>query len=231
MLTKSQARAFFVAGTVLCGVAFVGLTLDTFQRIPEQTRENEITEEVARGKELWERSNCMGCHTLFGEGAYYAPELTRVVERRGEPFVRAMLLSPEAMYPGERKMQDYGFTEEEAADLVAFLRWCGRVDLNGFPADPPLMPPAASGAATATDGRPPIFDQVCVACHSLRGKGGQVGPALDGVGLRLTPDELHRWLEDPLAFKPGARMPKLPLEPQQIDELARFLGEQKEQSP
>ena len=229
MLTKSQARAFFVAGTVLCGVAFVGLTLDTFQRIPAQTREDEITEEVARGKELWERSNCMGCHTLFGEGAYYAPELTRVVERRGEPFVRAMLLSPEAMYPGERKMQDYGFTEEEAADLIAFLRWCGRVDLNGFPADPPLMPSATTVAAT--DGRPPIFDQVCVACHSLRGKGGVVGPALDGVGLRLTTDELQQWLEDPPAFKPGARMPKLPLEPQQIDELARFLGEQKEQSP
>lgn len=229
MLTKSQARAFFLGGTVLCGAAFVGLTLDTFQRIPEQTRENEITEEVERGKALWERSNCMGCHTLFGEGAYYAPELTRVVERRGEPFVRAMLLSPQAMYPGERKMQDYGFTEEEAADLIAFLRWCGRVDLNGFPADPPLMPPATTAAAT--DGRPAIFDQVCVACHSLRGSGGQVGPALDGVGLRLTADELRRWLEDPPAFKPGARMPKLPLGPQQIDELARFLGEQKEQTP
>lgn len=178
MLTKSQARAFFLGGTLLCGTAFVGLTVDTFQRIPGQTRENEITEEVARGKELWERSNCMGCHTLFGEGAYYAPELTRVVERRGEPFVRAMLLSPAAMYPGERKMQDYGFTEEQASDLVAFLGWCGRVDLNGFPADPPLMPPAATTAATA--GRPAIFEQVCVACHSLGGSGGQVGPALDG---------------------------------------------------
>lgn len=229
MLTKSQARAFFVGGTLLCGAAFIGLTLDTFQRIPEQTRGHEITEEVARGKELWERSNCMGCHTLFGEGAYYAPELTRVIERRGEPFVRAMLLSPAAMYPGERKMQDYGFTEEEVADLIAFLGWCGRVDLNGFPADPPLMPPPATVAAT--DGRPPIFDQVCVACHSLGGAGGQVGPALDGVGLRLTSDELRRWLEDPVAFKPEARMPKLPLTPSQIDALAEFLGEQKDQSP
>jgi nitric oxide reductase subunit C len=229
MLTKSQARAFFVGGTLLCGAAFIGLTLDTFQRIPEQTRGHEITEAVARGKELWERSNCMGCHTLFGEGAYYAPELTRVIERRGEPFVRAMLLSPEAMYPGERKMQDYGFTEEEAADLIAFLGWCGRVDLNGFPADPPLMPPPTT--AVATDGRPPIFDQVCVACHSLGGAGGQVGPALDGVGLRLTSQELRRWLEDPVAFKPEARMPKLPLTPSQIDALAEFLGEQKDQTP
>jgi nitric oxide reductase subunit C len=229
MLTKSQARAFFLGGTLLCGAAFIGLTLDTFQRIPEQTRANDLTEAVIRGKDLWDRSNCMGCHTLFGEGAYYAPELTRVVERRGEPFVRAMLMSPQAMYPGERKMQDYGFTDDEASDLLAFLTWCGRVDLNGFPADPPLMPPA--DAAAPGDGRPAIFGQVCVACHSLGGVGGQVGPALDGVGLRLSPDELRRWLEDPVAFKPGARMPKLPLTEPQIDELSRFLAEQKEQTP
>lgn len=229
MLTKSQARAFFLGGTLLCATAFIGLTVDTFQRIPAQTHDDAITEEVARGKDLWERSNCMGCHTLFGEGAYYAPELTKVMDRRGEAFVRAMLLSPESMYPGERKMQDYGFTEDEVSDLMAFLRWCGQVDLNGFPAEPPLMPPPSTAAAT--DGRPAIFDQVCVACHSLGGQGGQVGPALDGVGLRLSNEELHRWLEDPLAFKPDARMPKLPLSPQQIDELALFLGARQEQTP
>lgn len=229
MLTKSQARAFFLGGTVLCGAAFIGLTVDTFQRIPAQTHGEAITEEVARGKDLWDRSNCMGCHTLFGEGAYYAPELTRVIDRRGEAFVRAMLLSPEAMYPGERKMQDYGFTEDEVHDLIAFLDWCGRVDLNGFPAEPPLMPPPST--AEPTDGRPAIFGQVCIACHSLGGAGGQVGPALDGVGLRLSHDELRRWLEDPAAFKPESRMPKLPLSPQQIDELALFLSTRQEQTP
>jgi nitric oxide reductase subunit C len=53
----------------------------------------------------------MGCHTLLGEGAYYAPELTKVYERRGPAFIRAMLRDPEAMYPGQRKMQNYDFTE------------------------------------------------------------------------------------------------------------------------
>ena len=32
----------------------------------------------------------MGCHTIMGEGAYYAPELTNVIERRGEEYVRAI---------------------------------------------------------------------------------------------------------------------------------------------
>ena len=46
----------------------------------DQSNHENITEAVVRGKEIWETNNCMGCHTIFGEGAYYAPELTKVVE-------------------------------------------------------------------------------------------------------------------------------------------------------
>lgn len=230
MLTKSQARLFFLGGTAVCVLAFVGLTIDTFRRIPSQTQANKITPEVRRGKDLWDSNNCMGCHTLFGEGAYYAPELTRVIERRGEPFVRAMLKDPAAMYPSQRRMQNYHFTEAEITDLVAFLAWAGGVDLNGFPPKPDLMPvavvPGAGSPVAATD-RPAVFNQMCVACHSLEGQGGQVGPALDGVGSRLDRVALTRWLGDPLAVKPDAKMPKLPLSPEQIDELAAFLSQKK----
>jgi nitric oxide reductase subunit C len=54
----------------------------------------------------------MGCHTLMGEGAYYAPELTRVYRARGPAFIRAMLRDPAAMYPGQRQMQNYHFTDD-----------------------------------------------------------------------------------------------------------------------
>jgi nitric oxide reductase subunit C len=230
MLTKSQARAFFLVGTALCSIAFIGLTIDTFKRIPTQTNQRAITPEVKHGKELWESNNCMGCHTLFGEGAYYAPELTRVIERRGEPFVRAMLRDPEAMYPGQRKMQNYGFSEPEITALVAFLAWAGGVDLNGFPPKPHLGTVAVSsagGAPVASTDRPAVFNQMCVACHALGGQGGQVGPALDGVGSRLDRAGLIRWLSDPLVVKPDSKMPKLPLTPEQIDELAAFLSQKK----
>ena len=123
MLSKSAARAFFLSGTALCGLAFIGLTVDTFQRIPAQTRSAQLTDAARRGKHLWDRNNCMGCHTILGEGAYYAPELTRVYQRRGEAFIRAMLHDPQGMYPGERKMQNYHFEAQQIDDLVAFLRW------------------------------------------------------------------------------------------------------------
>ena len=80
----------------------------------------------------------MGCHTIFGEGAYYAPELTKVIERRGEGYVKGLLMStaPWGEYTSGRKMVAYGFSEEEAEDLVEYFIWVGNVDLNGFPAKP-----------------------------------------------------------------------------------------------
>lgn len=232
MLSKSAARRFFVIGTALCFGAFILLTIDTLKRIPEQTNQAAMNESVIRGKHLWDVKNCMGCHTLLGEGAYYAPELTLVYERRGPDFIAAMLRDPEAMYPGQRRMENYDFNEDEITDLVAFLEWIGTMDLNGFPAKPDLGQLAVSSttgeSVAAQRNRPQVFNQLCLACHALDGQGGQVGPALDGVGSRLEADFIKKWLTDPLAVKPDSKMPKLPLDEGTIVELVAFLKELKE---
>ena len=235
MLTKSAARAFFLGGTLICSVVFIGLTIDTASRVPGQTHSANITEAVARGKDIWDSSNCMGCHTLLGEGAYYAPELTKVYERRGSSFIRAMLRDPESMYPGQRKMKNYHFKETEIDDLVEFFKWIGEMDLNGFPAKPDLMQvamPAAAGSQVlpTVRTRPQVFSQLCGACHTLGGQGGNVGPKLDLVGDRFQPDYLTRWLRDPAAIKADTKMPKLPLSEEQIQELVAFLSQQKSES-
>lgn len=233
MLSKSQARAFFLAGTAVCGLAFIGLTVDTFGHIPAQTHADKITPEVARGKELWDHNNCMGCHTLLGEGAYYAPELTKVYTRRGPTFIQAMLKDPAAMYPGQRQMQKYDFTDADIAALTAFLQWIGEIDSNGFPPTPALgavAVPSQEGSGLARIGnRPQIFNQLCIACHSLGGQGGQIGPALDDVASRRDANYLRTWLQDPGAVKPGTKMPKLPLSDGQISELVAFLANQNKQ--
>ncbi len=231
MLSKSGARTFFLLGTALCFGAFVLLTFDTLSRIPLQTNQAEMTESVIRGKHLWDKSNCMGCHTLLGEGAYYAPELTKVYDRRGPTFIEAMLRDPEAMYPGQRRMVKYDFNDTEIADLVSFLEWIGKIDLNGFPAKPDLSPVAVSASSdeplAATSNRPQVFNQLCIACHALAGQGGNVGPALDLVGDRYDRDYMKRWLTDPMSVKADSKMPKLPLTEEQIVELVAFLSTQK----
>ena len=74
----------------------------------------------------------MGCHTLLGEGAYYAPELTKVIDRRGEGYIKAVLMTPVAWQPNGRKMVAYGMSEQEADDMIAFFTWIDGIDLNGF---------------------------------------------------------------------------------------------------
>jgi len=86
----------------------------------------------------------------------------------------------------------------------------------------------ATAGGMAAGNRPQLFNTMCVACHTLGGQGGQVGPALDGVGSRRDAAYLRQWLEDPLGVKPDARMPKLPLTDAQIDEMVAFLSQQKD---
>lgn len=139
MLSKKQARAFFLGGTLVTFLIFIGLTIFSFSKENDQTNSENITAEVVRGKEIWESNNCMGCHTLLGEGAYYAPELTKVIDRlnirydgNGEEVIKSILMSPSPWQPNGRKMVAYGMTEQEASDVVAFFNWIGKIDLNGF---------------------------------------------------------------------------------------------------
>ena len=132
MLSKKQARAFFLGGTLVTFLIFIGLTVYSLSAAQDQSHKENITESVARGKKLWETNNCMGCHTIMGEGAYYAPELTKVIDRRGEGYIKAVLMSPISWQPNKRKMVAYKMSEQEALDMVEFFKWIGEIDLNGF---------------------------------------------------------------------------------------------------
>ncbi len=225
MLSKSQARLFFVVTTAGFSAVFLGLTVDTLRQVPERSNEHLMTAEVVHGKEIWEDNNCMGCHTLLGEGAYYAPELTKVVERRGKEWLRLFLKDPQGMFPGERKMVQYDLSEPEIEALIAFLEWNGNIDTNGFPRDPDMAPkPVVAAGAASLDSAPGTFAQLCTACHSVGGTGGKVGPALDGVGSRFADRAaLDQWIADPQSVKPGTAMPKMPLTDDQRAELVDWL--------
>jgi len=226
MLSKSQAKVFFLGGTGLFSAIFIALSIDSMRQIPALTHADRIDAAVVRGKVIWEGNNCMGCHTLFGEGAYYAPELTKVVERRGKPWIKLFLEDPEKMFPGARKMVRYGFTDAQKDDVIAFLEWCGNVNLQGFPPKPPLRDLMQAGAGAPMGkvaGQPEMFATICAACHAVRGVGGNVGPALDEVYLRKSRKELLAWIADPQTIKPGTAMPQIPMEPKQLEEMVDYL--------
>ncbi len=132
MLSKSQARAFFLGGTLVTFLVFIGLTIYSFMPKNDQSNFSKIDAKVVKGKELWESNNCMGCHSILGEGAYYAPELTKVVDRKGDAYIKAVLMSKEPWQPRGRKMVAYSMSESDADAVVAYFKWIGEIDLNGF---------------------------------------------------------------------------------------------------
>lgn len=229
MLSKSQARMFFLSMTAGFSAVFLWLTVDSLNQVPARSHDDQLTPAVVRGKTIWEENNCMGCHTLLGEGAYYAPELTQVVDRRGAAWIKTFLKDPEAMFPGKRKMVNYHFTDEQTDDVVAFLTWIGKIDTNGFPAKPDLVPFVASAQASTADhdrimaSAPARVASTCTACHSIAGQGGTVGPALDGEGKRRDRAWLDTWLKDPAAVKPGTAMPNLQIPDDERAQLVDWL--------
>ena len=110
--------------------------------------DKEFTEEEARelvdlGKKTTQAKNCMNCHTLLGNGAYYAPDLTKAWLDQGwispemrEDMMIQFLMNPEQnarTFGTGRKMPNLGITEAEARGVVAFLKWMSSIDTNGFP--------------------------------------------------------------------------------------------------
>jgi nitric oxide reductase subunit C len=99
---------------------------------------------VSRGKLTTQAKNCMNCHTLLGNGAYYAPDLTKswLDPSWGAKDVREELMVGFLMNPQDRlhnllgrRMPNLGITEDEARATVAFLKWMAAIDTNGFPAN------------------------------------------------------------------------------------------------
>ena len=132
-LTSQAARNIFYGGTVFFILLFAVLIFSTEQRIPARSNAAEITPAVVRGKHLWETRNCIGCHTLLGEGAYFAPELGNVYPRRGGDFIKAWMKAQPTGAPGRRQMPQFHLTDQQLDDLVEFLKWTSKVDTEKWP--------------------------------------------------------------------------------------------------
>jgi nitric oxide reductase subunit C len=131
--TKSVARNIFFGGSAFFFLLFLVLTFDTTQRLPKSDHRENLTQAVANGKHIWEVNNCVGCHSLIGEGAYFAPELGNVYKRRGGAFIKGWMKAMPTNVPGRRQMPQFNLSEQELDDLVAFLKWTSEIDTQGWP--------------------------------------------------------------------------------------------------
>ena len=52
-----------------------------------------------KGRQVYERSGCPGCHRIAGEGSVFGPELTRIGAGRSAEYIRESILNPSADIP------------------------------------------------------------------------------------------------------------------------------------
>ena len=123
--------------------------------------EEEAAALVSHGKLTTQAKNCMNCHTLLGNGSYYAPDLTKswLDQSWGSKEVREQQMVEFLMNPQDRlhnalgrKMPNLGITEDEAKATVAFLKWMSSIDTNGFPYN--FKPIDQADAAPAVEAAP-----------------------------------------------------------------------------
>lgn len=134
--TKSMARNIFYGGSLFFLLLLIGLSMHTVKVLPERDNRQNITPEVALGKKVWEENNCIGCHTLLGEGAYYAPELGNVYQRFGKSkeAIKGFIKSrPVEGIPGRRSMPQFNLSDEELDALAEFLKYSSEIDTNNWP--------------------------------------------------------------------------------------------------
>lgn len=137
VFTKSMARNIYLGGSVFFLLLFLVLTFDTVKNeIPKQDNHANLSEQVARGKRVWEENNCVGCHSILGEGAYFAPELGNVYVRFGnnkeaiKGFIKGR---PADGIPWRRSMPQFNLTDEQLDDIAEFLKWTSEINTNNWP--------------------------------------------------------------------------------------------------
>ena len=108
----------------------------------------DATDLMKLGKLVIQSRACMDCHTFFGNGAYYGPDLTKAwldpawiqiwmpmtgSKSREEAMVE-FLMRPDQYPSWSRRMPNLHLTRAEAEAVVAYLKWMSAIDTNGFPA-------------------------------------------------------------------------------------------------
>ncbi len=203
-----SARLLF-AIVLLLGLAAVAVNVGAAL---QQANADPVPETVSAGSAVWRAQGCEGCHTLYGQGGGYAPDLTRIAQQRGADYLRAFMVNPSAFHPDQRLMPRFTLTETEVDHLIALLDW---TSTTTFAADWPPRPlqvtggggALASSAVAIVPGEDPVtargrlvFGQRCASCHSVEPGVVLTGPSLAGIadlgGQRVTGQSAQEYIRN-----------------------------------
>jgi cytochrome c2 len=163
-----------------------------------------------------------------GKGHGTAPELSKVATAATRGWLLAFVRDPHAFNPRTR-MPQYGFSETESRDVVAYLE----DELRDFDAPKDILVPLRVNQSLAEKGEKTFRARGCFSCHGAEGVtvAERFGPDLNGVGdkkassldfgrrddlPRTTPAWLGAKLAHPRSFAQGLKMPSFDFSPEDV---------------
>ncbi len=212
------SHATLRTAVLISALILPGLAAQLLLRPPHKAHAAQISEPVAEGKRLWIHNGCDRCHAILGTGGHLAPDVTRTYAVRGEAWLRVYLADPAAHTNG-RRMPNLRLSPSGITAIVAYLAWASQIGANGWP------PAPQAAADEAPRGYELFLAQHCDACHTIQGRGGQVGPDLSREGARQTKAWILDQINNPRNHRPDSIMfsfAQLP-EPDK-DSLAEYLA-------
>lgn len=187
--------------------------------------------DAATGRRVFDALGCAGCHagvTAATTGA--APDLSREGARASSAWLGDYLTAPTPIrgdghpdLPGAR-MPDFRLASDEVAALATYLQGLGRSFAEVE--DDPLTNFETRRTERLLEDR-----LACMGCHRIGGRGGEIGPSLDGVSQRRTPSYVLEMILDPQRASPGSPMPHQPLQSREASRVARYLLALPEEGP
>jgi len=216
MKNQRWPRNMFILVSLVCLAAFIFLSVDSVKQLDARTP--KLTDQVIQGKKTWQSKNCINCHTILGNGAYYAPDLTKTAQKRDKDWLKSFLQNPAEIRPGTA-MAGVKLTEQEAENMIALLNWVSGVDTNGWPPEPVM----SLNSESMDSGKNIFVSDGCAGCHAINGEGGTAGPDLSDISDRRDAEWLKQFITNPQNVKKDAKMPSSDLSGDELNALVDYL--------
>jgi mono/diheme cytochrome c family protein len=172
---------------------------------------------------LMEDLRCQSCHAINGNGGDMAPDLTFEGSAVNRAWLLDFMKNPNTLRPALiRRMPKFNLSEAETKSLSDYM--LSAYQASGF--DSQALDLSTLNSDAAARGKQLFYSKyACQACHiaDYKKDKGYVGPALAGVGDRLAPVWMYRWLKNPNALLPGTPMPNFNLGDDEARDLTAFL--------
>jgi len=184
--------------------------------------------DIEKGRRLIRALPCLNCHTISGgKRRLIGPDLAHIGSRLQPAFIYLWIEHPQAFDP-KTIMPNFGLKDKQLFPITRYLMSLKK-SLPPVPDETPSGKLPFDPQQIAKAER--LFQDLCIRCHMLYGKGGGTGPDLSFEGDKVERRWLYQFLKHPFRIRPLgfaqnalARMPNLNLNDAELMMMTEFVS-------